>query len=208
MSDWPLHEDGTWREVPARHGGSVGPGLFLDRDGVIVEETGYLRKVEDVRLTDGIADVIARANARGIPVVVVTNQSGIGHGIFGWNDFVAVQHEIAIRLCEAGARWDAVYASPFPPGNSAMRKPRPGMLLAAAEALGLDLASSWIVGDRETDIEAGLNAGLAGGLMVGDGYSDGERLRAAGLAVHGRFTVHVIASPREAASLLPFLRIP
>ena len=208
MSVWPLHEDGTWREVPARHGGSAGSGLFLDRDGVIVEETGYLHKVEDVRLADGIADVIARANARDIPVVVVTNQSGIGRGLFGWGDFAAVQDEITVRLCEAGAHWDAVYASPFPPGNSVMRKPRPGMLLAAAEALGLDLASSWIVGDRETDIEAGLNAGLAGGLMVGGGYSDGERLRAADLAVKGRFTVHVIATPREAATLLPFLRIP
>lgn len=207
MSDWPLHEDGTWREFPACRGGYTRPGLFLDRDGVIVEETGYLHKIEDVRLTDGIADIIARANACGIPVVVVTNQSGIGRGLFGWNDFAAVQYEIALRLREADAHWDAVYASPFASGSSGMRKPRPGMLLAAAEALGLDLPSSWIVGDRETDIEAGLNAGLAGGLMVGDGYGEGERRRAADLAVQGRFTVRHIATPRGAATLLPFLRI-
>ncbi len=198
---WPLHDDGTWREVVAPGGG---PGLFLDRDGVIVEDTGFLARAGDVRLLDGGAELVVRANRRGVPVVVVTNQSGIGRGFFGWEDFAAVQHEITRRLERAGGRWNAVYASPFPPGDHAMRKPRPGLLRAAAETLGIELAASWIVGDRATDIEAGFNAGLAGGILVGDR----ERQRALALAAPGRFTVHAVADPGEAPALLPILLNP
>lgn len=203
MSRWPLHEDGTWREYTRRT--CRGPALFLDRDGVIVEETGYLHEPGKVRLVTGIVDIMGRANACGIAVIVVTNQGGIGRGLFRWEDFAAVQEEITRRLHRAGVHWDGVLASPFGPGNSPMRKPRPGMLLAAAATLGIDRAGSWIIGDRETDIEAGHAAGLAGGILVGDGYSSGERQRALAFDEAGRYRVHGVWTPAEAVAHLPFL---
>lgn len=203
MSPWPLHEDGTWREYTLKR--CRGPALFLDRDGVIVEETGYLHEPEKVRLVTGIIDIMSRANACGIAVIVVTNQGGIGRGLFRWEDFAAVQEEIKRRLSRAGVHWDGVLASPFGPGNSPMRKPRPGMLLAAAATLGIDRSESWIIGDRETDIEAGHAAGLAGGILVGDGYSSGERQRALAFDEPGRYLVHGVRTPADAVAHLPFL---
>jgi D-glycero-D-manno-heptose 1,7-bisphosphate phosphatase len=136
---------------------------------VIVEEVNYLHRVADVVMLPGAAAAIAQCNRAGIPVVLVTNQSGVGRGYYGWADFAAVQAEIAKRLAEAGARLDMVLACachaearpPYREDAHPWRKPLPGMLLAAAEALNLDLARSWIVGDSASDHEAGRNAGLA-----------------------------------------------
>ena len=158
-----------------------------------------------MRLVAGIIDIMGRANACGIAVIVVTNQGGIGRGLFRWEDFAAAQEEIARRLNRAGVHWDGVLASPFGPGDSPMRKPRPGMLLAAAATLGIDRAASWIIGDRETDIEAGHAAGLAGGILVGDGYSGGERQRALAFDEPGRYLVHTVRAPADAVAHLPFL---
>ncbi len=156
----PLNGDGVWCELLDQSVASGRPALFLDRDGVVVEEVNYLHKAADVRLMPGISDLIAAANRAGSAVVVVTNQSGVGRGIYGWADFDAVQKQIAAELKEAGATWNAVYASPFPPGDYPMRKPNPGMLMAGAAAFGVDLRQSWILGDRATDMEAGLRAGV------------------------------------------------
>lgn len=203
---WPLDDEGVWREiVPAPQlAGAIGqgaapPGLFLDRDGVVVEDVGWLRRVEDVRLLPGIAALIAAANRAGVPVAVVTNQSGIGRGLFGWGEFAAVQRAIAAALARAGARWDAVFAAPFAPGEERMRKPAPGMLLAAAEALGLDIGASWMLGDRASDMEAAWRAGAEGGILIGAGR-DGED----GAAPAGFRVLHA-ATPGAARPLLPFL---
>ena len=176
--------EGVWCQVlaaPRR----PGPALFLDRDGVIVEEVNYLHKPADMRLVDGAARIIARANRLGVPVVVVTNQAGIGAGRYGWPDFCAVQDTMIEALAGLGARVDAVYAcphhakgkAPYNVADHPARKPNPGMLLRAGAALGLDLARSWIVGDRAGDVMAGRNAGLAGGVHVtcGHGSEPGER---------------------------------
>lgn len=200
-----------WRELLAPPG-PPRPALFLDRDGVIVEEVIYLHRVEEVRLMPGVARLIGDANRAGVAVVVVTNQSGIGRGLYGWAEFDAVQREIARCLAGEGARLDAVMASPFHPEarppwrhpDHPVRKPNPGMLLAAAEALGLTLAASWIVGDRASDIAAGRRAGLAGGLFVGDGYAPDEARQALGEQRPG-YAVGRIATPEEAAALLPLL---
>lgn len=170
-----LIDPGLWAERrTALHGG---PALFLDRDGVIVEEVNYLHKLEDVALTHGAAELIARVNALGIAVVMVTNQAGVGRGYYDWNDFSSVQDEIHRRLGAQGAHLDAVYACGYhaegkPPLNAdhAWRKPQPGMLLAAANDLGINLTRSWIVGDRASDLAAGEAAGLAGGALVATGY--------------------------------------
>jgi D-glycero-D-manno-heptose 1,7-bisphosphate phosphatase len=170
------------------------PALFLDRDGCVVVESHYLRDVENVQLIEGASDIIARANALDLVVVFVTNQAGIGRGYFGWPEFFQVQHRILSELAKDGAQVDGVYACPFrinaePPydhPDHPSRKPNPGMLLAAAAELNLDLGRSWIVGDRAADLEAGLNAGLAGGVQVATGHGSREGEREAALALNSK----------------------
>lgn len=178
--------DGIWAEVlRAPEGGSAKPraALFLDRDGVVIEDPGYLHRPDEVRLIPGAAAAIRHANRRGIPVVLVSNQSGIGRGLYGWPEFAATQARLLALLGAEGAGLDMVLACPFHPDGQApyrhpdhpCRKPRPGMLLLAAERLALDLARSWLVGDRALDIEAARAAGLAGALHVLTGQGVGER---------------------------------
>jgi D-glycero-D-manno-heptose 1,7-bisphosphate phosphatase len=206
----PLNADGVWCEVlaatmPGR------PALFLDRDGVVIEETEYLCRVEDIVLISGAAKIVAAANKCGIPVVVVTNQAGVGRGYYGWDDFAAVQHALVAGLAADGARVDAVYAcAHHPQGKEAFahpdhpaRKPNPGMLLQAASDLSLDLKRSWLVGDKAIDVEAARRAGLAGALHVATGYGAAERERAAAFAA-GDFEVRFGHSIAEAA-MLPIL---
>lgn len=164
---------GCWREVAegARRGG---PAVFLDRDGVLIADTGYPGRAEEVRVLPGAAAAVARLNAAGRAVVLVTNQSGVARGYYGWDGFAAVQAVIARELAEAGARLDAVLAcafhgegrGPLAVEGHPWRKPGPGMVLDAAAALDLELQRSWIVGDQASDLEAGRAAGLAGGVLV------------------------------------------
>lgn len=143
------------------------PAIFMDRDGTLNEEVGYLHRPEDVVLVPGAAEALARLNALGVPVVVVTNQAGIGKGRYGWEEFEEVMARIREILARAGARMDGVYAAPhhvrgigeYQHPDHPDRKPNPGMLLRAAEELGLDLARSWMIGDKELDLGAGRNAG-------------------------------------------------
>ena len=208
-------DDGVWAELLNRPlGAGVRPALFLDRDGVIVEEVHYLHKVEDMRLVAGAAEVISRANRLGVPVVVVTNQAGIGRGIFHWPDFAAVQDAMLDALSAAGAHVNAVFACPFhangvAPWNVADhpdRKPGPGMLKRAAEMFRIDMGRSWIVGARAGDVGAGRNAGLMGGMHVlsGHGNDEGERAAARAEAV-GAFQVLEGASVADALGRLPVL---
>lgn len=191
--DHPLVDDGIWCEIKAhvrRHETHGRPALFLDRDGVVVEEVVYLHRPEDVALIDGAISTVVAANAAGIPVILVTNQSGVGRGFYGWDDFVATQARIEAALGAGGARLDAVLACPFTPGGTGPyvhpdhpdRKPNPGMLLRAGACLGVELARSWIVGDRGLDVAAGRRGGLAGGLHVATGFGGEPDERAAALA--------------------------
>jgi D-glycero-D-manno-heptose 1,7-bisphosphate phosphatase len=188
------------------------PALFLDRDGTIVEEVGHLRRPGDVRLLEGAAAVIAEANRRSIPVIVVTNQSGIGRGLFGWSELIAVEERIEAELAALGARIDAVLACPFHPEgrppyrhpDHPARKPNPGLLRRAAAALAIELASSWIVGDRAGDIGAGRAAGLAGGMHVASGWGNQPGERDAALAWASRsYRVLGAVSIAEATDRLP-----
>lgn len=136
--------------------------LFLDRDGTIIEDAHYLASADEVRLLPGAAEAIAAVNRAGVPVVVVTNQSGIGRGYFD----LAAYHNVAARvdelLAERGARIDATYFCPHAPGagpECACRKPAAGLFLQAARDHGLDLKTSTFVGDRVRDVKAGLEAG-------------------------------------------------
>jgi D-glycero-D-manno-heptose 1,7-bisphosphate phosphatase len=165
-----LDADGVWSQAHADLSWAAGlPALFLDRDGVVVEEVDYLHRVADLALIPGAAECIAEANRRGIPVVIATNQAGIARGYFGWHEFHQVQAELNHRLERAGARVDLTLACPHYPEHPD-RKPRPGMFRKAAEMAGVDLGRSWVVGDKTSDLEAGRAAGLAGGILVLTGH--------------------------------------
>jgi D-glycero-D-manno-heptose 1,7-bisphosphate phosphatase len=161
-----LTADGNWlelRRAPADP--TPQPALFLDRDGVLIEDRGYVGRAAAVQLLEGAGALLETVAACGWRAVVVTNQSGIGRGYYGWEDFAQVQAEIDRRLGRSAAFIDAVVACPFYPEHP-WRKPAPGMLLAAAARLPIALERSWILGDREKDIEAGRAARLAGGMLL------------------------------------------
>jgi D-glycero-D-manno-heptose 1,7-bisphosphate phosphatase len=201
-----IDDPGLWCDAGAADW-AFRPALFLDRDGVIVADTGYLGRAEDVRLLDGAADAIARCNGLRIPVIVVTNQSGIARGYYGWSGFHAVQAALSVALKAAGARLDAVLAcayhadgkEPLRRAAHPWRKPNPGMILVAAERMNLDLSRSWIVGDKAEDLATGGAAGLAGGTLVGS--DDGARQRASRLET-ARFAVTAAASLSDAITAL------
>jgi D-glycero-D-manno-heptose 1,7-bisphosphate phosphatase len=185
------------------------PALFLDRDGVIVEDTYYLGRAEDMRMVTGAVEAIARCNRLGIPVVLVSNQSGIARGLYDWEGFHAVQAAISAALANAGARVDAVFACAYHTDGSAplniadhsWRKPNPGMIVAAGKRMKLDLSRSWIVGDRSSDIAAGRGAHLEGGILISPSEYDPERNTAAGLKTV-QFVVETSASLANAVALL------
>ena len=161
------------------------PALFLDRDGVLIEEVEYLARPEQVRLIPGAAAAIRKVNDAGWRVVVVSNQSGVARGLFPESLLPEIHRVIADRLlAEAGARVDRFYYCPHHPTEGQggyridcdCRKPKPGMLLKAAAELGIDLARSWMVGDRATDLQAGAAAGCRT-ILVQTGYG-----RATGIA--------------------------
>lgn len=165
-----LDAEGVWHQAPADLSWARGrPALFLDRDGVVVEEVEYLHRVEDLAVLPGAAELIAQANRRGIPVAIVSNQAGIARGYFGWGEFHQVQAELNRRLERAGARVDLTLACPHYPEHPD-RKPRPGMFRKAAEMAALDLGCSWVIGDKTSDLEAARAAGLAGGILVLTGH--------------------------------------
>ena len=136
------------------------PGILLDRDGTIIVDHGYVGSVDRVEFINGAPQAIARFNRAGIPVAVVTNQAGVARGLYGIEDVALVHKYIAEHLAEHEAHIDLFLFSPYHPDGvvkayaraSEDRKPGPGMAKAAARALGLDLAASWVVGDRPEDL--------------------------------------------------------
>ncbi|MGY4707723.1 D-glycero-beta-D-manno-heptose 1,7-bisphosphate 7-phosphatase [Candidatus Bipolaricaulota sp. J31] len=151
--------------------------VFLDRDGVVIRQVeGYLDDPEEVELLPGAARAIKRLREAGFAVVVVTNQAGIGHGRLTEGTLAEIHRRLAEELSREGAALDGIYHCPHTPEDRCpCRKPAPGMLLRAAEELGLDLTRSYMVGDMTTDIEAGKRAGCFTVLVrTGFGGSDGR----------------------------------
>jgi len=151
------------------------PALFLDRDGVINLDHGYVHTPEKFEFVDGIFEVVAAANRAGYIVVVVTNQAGIGRGYYSEAQFYALTDWMKAKFAEQGAQIDAVYFCPYHPEHgigkyrceSEFRKPAPGMLLQAQRELNIDLSSSVFVGDKASDIQAGRAAGVGRLLLLG-----------------------------------------
>lgn len=179
-----VREDGCW--VQSRLMGEpsqFAPILFLDRDGVVVEEVNYLHRIKDVRFLSGVVELISSARVAGWRVALVTNQAGIGRGYYSWDEFAIVNEYILSALDHQGAFIDAVLAVPHHPEglgdfrhpDHSMRKPNPGMLLAAGLILKGDFSRSIIVGDNTSDLLAGQRAGLRRGFAVLSGH--GQRYR-------------------------------
>ena len=136
------------------------PAVFLDRDGTIIEDMEYISRPEQVRLLPRAAESIRSLNDAGVPVIVVSNQSGIGRGYFTYEDFERVQARVEELLrSEGDAQLDAVYICPHAPSAAsacACRKPGVGLFQRAALDHGLDLAASWYAGDKWRDVEPAL----------------------------------------------------
>lgn len=141
--------------------------LFLDRDGVINLDHGYVHRREEFDFVDGIFDLAVAASRRGLLLVVVTNQSGIGRGLYTEADFQALMAWVAAEFAARGTPLARIEHCPDHPGRATpRRKPAPGMLLDAAAALGLDLPGSIMVGDQPGDAEAGFRAGIGTRILV------------------------------------------
>ncbi len=137
--------------------------LFLDRDGVINIEKSYLFKIEDFEFIDGIMDLCKYYIENNYSIFVVTNQSGIAREYYSEEDFKKLTLWMISEFLKHGIEIKKVYHCPHHPsisGKCSCRKPQAGMLLQAKEEFGLDMKNSIIIGDKERDIEAGLNAGL------------------------------------------------
>ena len=157
--------------------------VFLDRDGTINRYVGFLRDIDDFELIDGAAQAIRQINALGWLAVVATNQPVVARGEVSFAQLEQIHRKMETLLGQEGAYLDAVYFCPHHPDRGypgerpelkidcACRKPKPGMLLAAARDLNIDLAQSWMVGDGENDIRAGRSAGCKTAL-IGDGGED------------------------------------
>lgn len=150
------------------------PALFLDRDGVVNHEIGFLYRPEDVRWVDGIFSLARTALGLGYRLVIVTNQSGIARGLYTSEQFEALMGWMRARFAAEGAALDGVYHCPYHPEGLGEwrrehpdRKPSPGMLLRAANDLGLDLGRSILVGDRGSDVAAAHAAGLRQAFLLG-----------------------------------------
>ncbi len=177
--------------------------LFLDRDGTINEEVGFLHEVEKIRILEGVVELIKKAREKGYLVIVVSNQSGVGRGYFASQEVEKVNQSIKDILHRKGAEIDAFYFCPHSPRDDcSCRKPMPGLFLQAAEEWDIDLASSLCVGDRVRDVEAGMKAGIKQGFLLLGDEEEKEKLDNLLLAKEPGARIEVIKSLRE---ILPAL---
>ena len=145
------------------------PAVFLDRDGTLIEDADYLRRVEDIRWVPGVPDALLALQRKGYALVVISNQSGIARGYFGWDELRSIEQAMESVLQASGVKVDGWYYCPHLPevdGPCACRKPGNGMLEQAIEELGLDREGSWMVGDSLRDAEAGLKSHLKSALVA------------------------------------------
>jgi D-glycero-D-manno-heptose 1,7-bisphosphate phosphatase len=182
------------------------PAVFLDRDGVINEEVGFVSDPNSLRVLPGVAEAL-RSLASHFQLVVITNQSGIARGLYTDDDLLAVNQELASRLAADGAALDAIYYCPHLPEGKIprysieceCRKPKPGMLLMAANDLGISLEGSYMVGDTPRDVQAADSAGVTG-IIIGATTDDCPKgvLTAASLPDAAELILSETASSREA----------
>lgn len=173
-------EDFKMGRVKAKNLKNKQKAVFLDRDGTINKYVGFLRSIDDFELTDGAAEAIKKINESGYLAIVVTNQPVIARGEVSVEELLEIHNKMETLLGMQGAYLDAIYYCPHHPhkgyeGEIAelkieceCRKPKPGMIISAAEKFNIDLSHSWIIGDGENDVKAGLAAGCKTALIGRD----------------------------------------
>tara|TARA_B100000795_G_C22800203_1_gene441461 strand:- start:2719 stop:3237 length:519 start_codon:yes stop_codon:yes gene_type:complete len=150
--------------------------IFLDRDGVINKDTGYLYKISDFQFLDGIFDACKHFNKIGYKIIIITNQSGIQRGYFSTNDFEILTIWIIEQFKKKNISILDVFFCPHGPSSKCdCRKPKPGLLLEAQNRYDIDLKNSWMIGDKEEDIEAANNAGVHNTLLIKSRYISYEK---------------------------------
>ncbi len=194
-------DGGVW--VEQRRALTAERVLLSDRDGIIIVDRGYLGDPNGVELIDGICDIFRSADARGIPIAIVTNQSGVGRGYYGWREFNSVQDRMLSLLAAEGIAPAAVIAcahhtealEPYRHRDSPMRKPNPGMLLVALRMFGAEARRSLMIGDKQDDMIAAQRAGVGAGIFVGKK----ERFH---VATSGQTIVAVAGNVRDAVTIV------
>ena len=157
--------------------------LFLDRDGVLIDWKDSFMNINEAKIIKGSEKIIKECNKKEIPVILVTNQGGIGLGLHSWKDFSSIQKKLLNQLLKKSARIDGVIAcphhplanNPFKHSNHPCRKPNGGMFLIAKKLFNLDLKHSWMIGDKINDLKAAFSKGLKGGILVMTGYGKEEK---------------------------------
>jgi len=157
--------------------------IFLDRDGTLIEEIGYLHRLEDIQIYPEAFEAVKKINQSGAQAIVITNQSAIARGLITQEDLERLHRRISDAFGQKGARLDTYYHCPHHPTEGTgehtrtcdCRKPQPGLLLGAAQELQLDLEASHMIGDKLRDIEAGHRAGCQS-ILVKTGYGQEELL--------------------------------
>jgi D-glycero-D-manno-heptose 1,7-bisphosphate phosphatase len=135
------------------------PAVFIDRDGTIMRDADYCSDPKQVKIFPGVPEALKRLKSKGFKLIIITNQSGIGRGLFSFDQYRAVEKEVLRQLGDGPI--DATYFCPDVPGqHSTYRKPAPGMIIEAAREHHIDLARSFLIGDKEIDAECGHNAGV------------------------------------------------
>jgi len=174
MAQHLLDGVGLWADIRCEMPAEPGPVLFVDRDGVLIEDRGYVGSVAQTKLYPDAPAAIATARALGYRVAIVTNQSGIARGLYDWSGFAAVQETIDAALARAGTTVDAVLAcayhgegqAPYAVADHFWRKPNPGMILEGLHRLNGIAARSVMVGDKASDAAAGRAAGLGSVVLI------------------------------------------
>jgi len=158
--------------------------VFFDRDGTIIEERNYIRSPEQVVILPGAAAGLRRLRDRGFALFIVSNQSGVGRGYFTLAEAANVNHHLSRELARHGIAFEKIYIAPEAPDMpSRGRKPSPQFLLDARDEFGVNLAGSYMVGDKRIDLECGWNAGVERCILVRTGYgAELERAFAAQLS--------------------------
>ena len=151
--------------------------VFIDRDGVINKEVGYLHKIKDFEFIDGVFDTCLHFQDLGYCLIIVTNQSGISRGYYSKNDFHLVNNWMLEQFNNQGVNILDVFFCPHgPESNCNCRKPKPGMFNQANDKYGIDIKNSWMIGDKEADITAANAAGIQNTVLVKSGHMIDEEI--------------------------------
>jgi len=150
--------------------------IFLDRDGVINKEVGYLHKIKDFEFIDGVFDACLYFQALGYQIIIITNQSGIERGYYSENDFHIVNNWMLEQFKDRGVGILDVFFCPHgPESNCDCRKPKPGMFNQANDKHDINMKNSWMIGDKEADIQAANAAGIENTVLVKSGHVINEK---------------------------------